>query len=108
MNKEDILKAARNEHANRDLAEDHINTEAGFFGYAIGAFLCFLLMLLSEIIAGKTELSCTIVYLGMCSARFFTRYRMTKAKKDLFGTVVIGALTVFGIAVYIRNLLGAS
>lgn len=107
MNKEEVLKAARNENANHDLVEDHINTEAGFFGYAIGAVLCMLLMLLRQVITGEAELACAIVYLGMFSTRLFTRYHMTKAKKTLVGAVVLCALTVIGLAVYVRNLLGA-
>lgn len=107
MNKEQILSAARKENKNHDLAEEHINTKAGSFAYAIGGVLCFLMMLLSEIFTGEAELSCAIVYLGMMSVRQIVRYRVKKDRWGMGLGILLGAITLAGIIVYICELAGA-
>ena len=106
MNREDILSAARKENKNHDFAEDHVNTQAGFYGYAVGAVLCILMMVLSKVFTGETNLSCAIVYLGMYSVRLYTRYRMKKEKWELAAAVLVAAITLAGVIVHICNLAG--
>ena len=106
MNREEILTAARKENGNHDLAEQHVDTKAGFYGYTVGALLCFLMMLLSRIFTGEVDLSCAVVYLGMYAVRLFARYRMKKEKWELAMAVFVAAVTLMGIAVHICNLAG--
>lgn len=106
MNKEDILSAARKENKNHDLAEEHINTESGFFAYAVGGVLCFLLMLLKKIFTGEAELSCAIVYMGMMSARVITKSRHKKDRSGFVAGILLAVITLAGIVIYICNLAG--
>lgn len=105
MDKEKILQMAREENNDQDLVEQQVKVKSEALAYAVGGALCFVLMLLQNIITGEAELSCAIIYLGMATTRLFMRYQLTKQRKELVFAIIMAFLTVTGIVVHVCNLL---
>ena len=105
MKKDDILKASRKEHKNKDLTEIEVMYHAGSHAGRVGALVCCLLSLLSSMLAHTMIYSPWVIYFSILSTRWLVRFIKMKRKSDLVLTVLFLILSVLAFAGFIRRLL---
>ena len=106
MNKEDILKRAREENNGVDEVARSIEGEAARFSMALGAAVCMLLNLIDRIFLHNDAIgdTCWIIYGTMISSRLWFAGISLKQKGSLIGAVLT---SVFVILLTIFLFVGA-
>lgn len=106
MNKEDILKRAREENNGVDEVARSIEGEAAKISMAIGGVVCMLLNLLASVFLHNDAIgdTCWIIYGTMISSRLWVTGISLKQKGSLIGAVLT---SVFVILLTIFLFIGA-
>ncbi len=100
MDKEEILKASRKEHKNKDFAELEILYQAESHAGRVGALACYLVSLLSSLIAQHMLYSPWGIYFSMIGTQWLFRFQKQKQKSDLLLAVtffLLAGLTLYGL-----------
>ena len=96
MNKEEILKRAREENKGIDEVQRAAENEAGKISMAVGVAVCLLLNLLDTIYL-KTDVIgevCWIIYGAMISTRLWIVGRYLKKKLYIFAAALTTAFVI--------------
>ena len=105
MKKDDILNASRKEHQNKDLAEIEVVYHAGSYASRVGAFVCYLLSLLSSMLAHTMIYSPWVIYFSILTTQWFVRFIEMKRKSDLALSIIFLILSILAFAGFVRRLL---
>ncbi len=108
MDKEDILKASREEHKYKDLAELEVAYQAGSHAARVGALVCCLLSLLSSSIARIMLYSPWAIYFSIMATQWMVRHIKLKKKSDLALAVMFVILALMALAGVVQRLLEAA
>lgn len=101
MNKEDILRKAREGNKNHDEREEYITTKAFSYG-AIGMAVAFIILFLIRLFyKGGTSYDLLAMYGSFLFAHYIYKYRMTKNKIDLFTLICWAIVAVTNLILYI-------
>ncbi len=105
MNKDDILKASRKENKNKDLAELEIMRHAGSISGSVGVMVCFMISLLSSILADVTLFSPWMIYFSIVGTNWLVRAIKTKTKSNWVIAVMFLVLAVLALIGFVVRLL---
>lgn len=105
MKKDEILRASRNDHQNKDLPEIEVIDQAGSHAGRVGAFVCCILSWLSSMLAHTMIYSPWVIYFSILSTQWFVRFIKMKRKSDLVLSILFTVLSVLAFAGFIRRLL---
>lgn len=108
MNKEEILKASREENRNRDLVELDVKYQAGRYASGVGALVCCIISFLSSTIANVMLYSPWIIYFSILGTQWSVRFIKLKQKSDLILALLFLSLTVLAFLGFINRLLKGS
>ncbi len=108
MDKEDILRASREEHKNKDLAELEVSAQAGSIAARVGATVCCLIFLLSSLIAKTMLYSPWTIYFSIMGTQWLVRFVKLKKVSDLVLSVTFLILAAMAFAGVIRRLTEVS
>lgn len=107
MNKEDILKMSQRENKGKlDERELAAFGKASRVGMLVGAFLCVILILVSEFVLNKPELSLVgwMVYFAMQGSSNIVLFKYLKTRSKLvYGIIEIGFAVAFVIALVVKT-----
>ena len=107
MNKEDILKMSQRENKGKlDEREFAAFGKASRVGMLVGAFLCVILILVSEFVLNKPELSLVgwMVYFAMQGSSNIVLFKYLKTRSKLvYGIIEIGFAVAFVIALVVKT-----
>ncbi len=106
MDKEKILKASREEHKNRDLAEEEIAERAGNIAGRVGVTVCLLISVISRLITGEYLLSPWAIYFSMAGTQWVVRAKNTKRRSDLVIAAFFAVIFLLLFVLIILKLLG--
>ena len=82
MNKEDILARSRSENKNGDERELRIREHSHAVSAGFAGALCFIMLMLEELIFDRSATVIWVVYTGMESVNAVTRALQSKLRKD--------------------------
>lgn len=109
MNKEDILKMSQRENKGKlDERELAAFGKASRVGMLVGAFLCVILILVSEFVLNKPELSLVgwMVYFAMQGSSNIVLFKYLKTRPKLvYGIIEIGFSVAFIIALVVKTVV---
>ncbi len=108
MNKEDILKASRQENKNRDLAELEASRLAGSIAASVGATVCAVISILASQIARMMLYSPWVIYFSIMGTNWLVRAIKLKKKSDLIMAIMFLSLAVYAMIRLIVTLMGAA
>ena len=106
MNKEDILKRAREENKNGDEREEKIKLRSYAVSGAVGALLCMIIDLLEEVLFDRNADTIWIVYFGMQFVKYFLDAWKLKHKMDIALSILWGLCFVLNVVTYIWDFFG--
>ena len=109
MNKEDILKMSQRENKGKlDERELAAFCKASRVGMLVGALLCIVLILVSEFVLNKPELSLVgwMVYFAMQGSSNMVLFRYLKTRSKLvYGIIGIVFAVAFAVALVFKTVL---
>lgn len=109
MDKEDILRMSQRENKGRlDERELAAFGQASRVGMLVGAFLCVALILVSEFVLNRPELSLVgwMVYFAMQGSSHIVLFRYLKTRSKLvYGIIEIGFAIAFAAALVLKTVL---
>lgn len=108
MEKDEILKASREENKNKDLAELEVVSQAGSVAARVGATVCCLISLLSSLIAKTMLYSPWTIYFSIMGTQWLVRFIKLKKKSDLMIGIVFLFLAVLAFIGIMKRLLEVS
>lgn len=106
MDKDEVLVKSRRENSNQDLPELEASCHAGAMAMRVGATVCILLALFSELLADRTIYSPRIIYFSMVGTHWSVRFLSLKKKTDLVIAVIFFALAALGAGLFAWSLVG--
>lgn len=105
MNKEEILRASREEHHQKDLAELEVMHQAGSHAGKVGALVCCLLSLLASMIAHIMIYGPWVIYFSIMGTQWFVRFIKLKHKSDLVLALTFWIFTILALIRFVSHLL---
>ncbi|MCQ2240852.1 DUF6442 family protein [Treponema sp.] len=93
MTKDEILQKSRKDNGGKDMEDLEVQKQATMAGYYSCAGLCALITILSYIFTKRISLQCWIIFFGMLSVAFFTKFIKLKKMHEL--VVAISYLLIF-------------
>ena len=109
MNKEDILKMSQRENKGKlDERELAAFCKASRVGMLVGALLCIVLILVSEFVLNKPELSLVgwMVYFAMQGSSNMVLFRYLKTRSKLvYGIIGIVFAVAFAVALVFKTVV---
>ena len=106
MNKEEILKRAREESKSGDEREEKIKLHSYAVSGAVGALLCMIIVLLEELLFNRNADAIWIVYCGMQFIKYFLDAQKLKTKMDIGLSILWGLCFMINIVTYILDIFG--
>ena len=106
MNKEEILRRAREDNHNGDEREEKIRLRSCAISGALGILLCMVLVLAEEVLLNRNATAIWIVYFGMQFIKYFRDAQKLKYKTDITLSILIGLCFVINVVIYIWDILG--
>ncbi len=106
MNRDEILKASRKEHQNKDLPELEISSRAGAIAMQVGAFVCILLVILTTILTDTILYSPWIIYFSILGTNWIVRFVNQKRVSDLVVSITFFTLMILAMVLFILRLMG--
>lgn len=107
MNKEDILKLSQQENKGKlDERELSAFGKASRVGMFVGALLCVVLILISEFVLNKPEISFVgwLVYFAMRGSSNIVMFKYLKIRSKLiYGIIEIVFAIVFAVALVVKS-----
>ncbi len=104
MNKEDVLKKAQEENKGKDIAGLEVLHRGARFAYIIGAFLLIAVDIVERIVLHRISYGCNMAMFAMLFTVFFTKFRNSRKKQDLFCAIALGITTACFAAAWIIQL----
>ncbi len=105
MNREEILRASREENKNQDLAEMDIVKTAGRHGAGVGALVSCLLSVLAYAIVNEVIYSPWVIYFSITCTQWVTRFVKARHKSDLVVAILLGALALMSLGGFVYRLV---
>lgn len=93
MTKEEILQKSREDNGGKDIEDLEIQKMAATTGYYSCAILCALVSIVSYVLTKRVSVQCWMIFFGMLSVAFFTKFFKMKKKHEL--VVAICYLIIF-------------
>lgn len=105
MNKDEILVKSRKENRNKDLPELEASYRAGAIAMRVGATVCVLLAVLSEVLADRMIYSPWIIYFSILGTHWTVRFVSLKKKSDLVMAAIFFILAILGAVFFVQRLV---
>ncbi|MCQ2593331.1 MAG: DUF6442 family protein [Treponema sp.] len=83
MTKEEILEKSRQDNGGKDIEDLEIQKQAAMAGYFSSAGICTLISIISFIFTKHVSVQCWMMFFGMLSVAFFTKYFKLKKIHEL-------------------------
>lgn len=106
MNKEDILKKAREENKGVDAADLEAQHRGAYKAYFIGVILIILVGFVEGFVFHRSNYGGTMAVFAMGFTAFLTKYITLRKKHELFVMLVFGIGTLLWMALWILHLCG--
>ncbi len=97
MEKEDILKASRQEHKDGDLVELELVRRAWYYAGIVGALTCCLLVVLVGAITHTAPYSPWAIYFSMIATNWTVRAIKLKKKSDWIVAATAALLAILAL-----------
>ena len=106
MNKEDLLKLARNENKGKDVADLEAQRRGAYFAYLVGICLIVAVDIVEGIVLHRISYGCNMAMFVMAFVAFFTKFRLRGKKHELFVAIAYGIGAVIWTVLWIMQLCG--
>lgn len=105
MNKEEILAKSRKENKGMDMMEIQSLEKAGKYASQVGMLLCCFVAVMEVAITNRISMGSWLIYFGILSTMFFTKYRLMKQRHELMISLLYTILFFFFLVMFLRDLL---
>ncbi len=105
MNKEEILKASREENKNRDLVDLEITARAGNIAGRVGGSVACVISLIASVVADTVLYSPWIIYFSIIGTNALVKFIKLKRKTELVLALLYLFFAVLGLVMLITRLL---
>lgn len=106
MTKEEILQKGREDNGGKDIEDLEVQKQATMTGYYSCAVLCVLISILSYVLTKRVSVQCWMIFFGMLSVAFFTKFFKMKKKHELVVALCYLAIFVLLTVAFIFELTG--
>lgn len=105
MNKEDILMKSRAENKGSDIFEKQVLDKSGAYAARAGMLLCCIAAAVEVGFTGQISMGSWMIYFGMLSVQFFSKYRLMKKQHELYVTLLYGILFLMFAGLFLWQVL---
>lgn len=106
MTKEEILEKSRQDNKGKDIEDLEIQKTAAMAGYFSSFGICALISIISFICTHKVSVQCWMIFFGMLSVAFFTKFFKLRKVHELVVALCYLAIFILLTVAFIFELTG--
>lgn len=106
MTKEEILEKSRQDNKGKDIEDLEIQKTAAMAGYFSSFGICALISIISFIFTRKVSVQCWMIFFGMLTVAFFTKFIKLKKTHELIVALCYLAIFLLLTVAFIFELTG--
>lgn len=106
MTKDEILQKSREDNGGKDIEDLEVQKQASMIGYFSCLGLCALVSVLSYVFTKRVSVQSWMIFFGMLSVAFFTKFFKMKKKHELVVAICYLAIFVLLTVAFIFELTG--
>ncbi len=106
MTKDEILEKSRQDNKGKDIEDQEVQKTAAMAGYFSSLGICAFISIVSFIFTKKVSVQCWMIFFGMLSVAFFTKFFKLKKIHELIVALCYLAIFILLTVVFIFELTG--